>query len=75
MALQLTPALEQRLDQLAAHTHRSANELAQEGLETFLDYEERSMAIVERGRADIAAGRVTDHDAVADRFAKLKKAG
>ena len=75
MALHLTPALEQRLDQLAAHTHRSANELAQEGLETFLDYEERSMAIGERGRADVAAGRVMNHDAVADRFTSLKKAG
>ena len=39
MALQLTPALEQRLDQLASQTHRTHDELAPEGMEKFLDYE------------------------------------
>ena len=69
MTLQLTPALEQRLDQLAVNTQRSPSELAQEGVEAFLDYEERAVAIIARGRADAAAGRIVAHEDVVARFA------
>ena len=62
MALQLTPALEQRLEYLAAQTHRSPEELAEEGMDRFLYQEEQIQAAVKRGRADIAAGRFVEHE-------------
>jgi len=36
MTLQLTPGLEQRLEHLAAQTHRSPDELAQEAIDLYL---------------------------------------
>ena len=38
MALQLTPALEQRLGHLAAQSHRSPDELAQEAIDLYLQH-------------------------------------
>ena len=73
MALHLTPALEQRLEHLAAHTHRSPDELAQEGVEALLDHEERSATLIARGQADIAAGRVVSHEEVVARFTRSTK--
>jgi predicted transcriptional regulator len=58
MTLRLTPALEQRLEQVAPQTHSSPDELAQEGMDLFLAQEEQILAIIERGRADVAAGRL-----------------
>ena len=72
MELHLTPALEQRLDHLAAQTQRTPEELAQEGMETFLDYEERSLAMVTRGRAEIAAGQVVEHQEVVTRIQQIR---
>lgn len=68
MALQITPALEQRLEHLAAATHRSADDLAQEGLDAFIAREENVLAILERGRADLAAGRTLGPEEV---FARI----
>lgn len=64
MTLQLTPALEQRLEHLAAQTRRSPEELAQEGMDRFLAQEEQILTVIERGRADIAAGRLLETEEV-----------
>ena len=70
MAVHLTPALEQRLEHLAAQTERSADELLQQGMEHFLAYEEDILATVKRGRDDIA-GRLLEHEEVFARVEKL----
>jgi predicted transcriptional regulator len=71
MSINLTPALEQRLQHLAAETHRTPDEVAQEGLDRFLAYEEDLHATVTRGREDIAAGRLIEHDEVFARIENL----
>ena len=68
MAVHLTPAQEQRLKHLAAATHRSPDEIAQEGIDRFLAYEEDIAATVNRGRKDLEAGRLIDHEEV---FARI----
>ncbi len=47
------------------------DELAQAGFSQFLDAQEDAMALVRRGRADIAAGRLVDHDEVVGRIEKM----
>jgi len=71
MAVHLTPEQEQRLQHLAAETHRTADELAQEGVDRFLAYEEDLHATVKRGREDIAAGRLVEHEEVFARVEQL----
>ena len=71
MAVHLTPAQEQRLQHLAAETHRTPDELAQEGVDRFLAYEEDLHAAVKRGREDIVAGRLLEHEEVFARINKL----
>lgn len=71
MSLQLTPDLEAKLQHLATETHRSPDDLAQEGMEQFLAHEEDLLATVRRGREDLAAGRVHEHDAVVARVEAL----
>ena len=71
MSLELNDALEQRLEVLATETNRSASELAQEGLERFLDYEEDVLSTIQRGREDFAAGRVVEHEHVVARIEAL----
>ena len=62
MTLHLTPALEQRLDHLAAHTHRDSDELAQEGIERYLTHREGMERSVEEGRIAARQGDLLDHD-------------
>jgi predicted transcriptional regulator len=70
MTVQLTPEQEQRLQNLATEMTMTPDELAQTGLNQFLDYQEETLLVVKRGRADIAAGRVVDHDEV---FARIER--
>ena len=71
MTLHLTPALEQRLEHLAAQVHRTPDELAQEGMDRFLAYEEEILAAVQKGEEDIKAGRVLEHHEVVARIEGL----
>jgi predicted transcriptional regulator len=71
MPVQLKPELEDRLQHLAACTSRTPDELAEEGLERFIAYEEDLLMAVKRGNEDIAAGRVLEHEAVVARIEKL----
>jgi predicted transcriptional regulator len=64
MTVQLTDAQEQRLQQLAATTMQTADELAREGMERFLNYREELHVAVQQGLDDVAAGRLLDHDDV-----------
>jgi predicted transcriptional regulator len=71
MTVQLTPEQEQRLQTLAEEMTMTPDELAQAGFSQFLDAQEDAMALVRRGRADIAAGRLVDHDEVVGRIEKM----
>jgi len=71
MPVQLKPELEDRLQHLAERTSRTPDELAEEGLERFIAYEEDLMMAVKRGNEDIAAGRVVEHEVVVARMEKL----
>jgi predicted transcriptional regulator len=71
MAVQLKPEQEQRLQQPAAQSGLTVDELLQRQLDSFLDYQEDLTMAVKRGDEDVAAGRVVEHDAVVARIDKL----
>jgi predicted transcriptional regulator len=70
MPLHLTPELEQRLEQVAAQSGRTPEELAHEALDRFVTEQEEILAAIQEGDDDIAAGRVLDHEEVVARFEK-----
>ncbi len=75
MALELSPALEQKLEHLAAQTHRSPGELAHNALEAYLaDYEEQ-LAAVKEADEQFERGEFIPHEQVVamfrERFAKV----
>ena len=49
MVIHLTPALEQRLEHLAAEVHRTPDELAQEALDSYLAHVEALSAEIREG--------------------------
>jgi predicted transcriptional regulator len=62
VTVRLNPATKSRLEELAHHTRRSKSFLAGEAI---ADYVQRELEVIEginRGLADIEAGRVTPHD-------------
>ena len=71
MAVHLTPALEQELQDLAAQSHITPDELAQHALEGFVAYRRDLNDAVRRGDEDIAAGRVIEHNEVVARIDRL----
>ncbi len=68
MKLQLTPAMEHNLHDLAARSHRSAEDLALEAVEQFVAYRLELSDLVKRGNADIAAGRLLSSEEVLERI-------
>ena len=71
MAVQLKPGQEERLQHLASQSGLTPDELLQQQLDRFLDYQEDLARAVKRGDEDIAAGRVVEHDEVVARIEKL----
>jgi predicted transcriptional regulator len=71
MPVHLTPDLEQELQNLAAQSNSTADELAQRALEDFVAYRRDLNDAVKRGDEDITAGRVLDHDEVVARINRL----
>jgi predicted transcriptional regulator len=70
MTLQLTPALEQELEHLAAQSNSTADALAQRALEEFVAHRLDLNEAVKRGDEDIAAGRLLSHEEV---FARIDR--
>ena len=68
MTLELTPALEQDLKHLASETHSSIDQVAQQALESYVAYKLSLSAIVKRGDADIAAGRLISSEEMLERI-------
>ena len=59
MELKISPALEAKLDRIAAQQGRDTESLVQEALERLADYDEWFMREVERGLAQIQSGEIT----------------
>lgn len=74
MALQLTPDLEQRLEHLAAESHCSPDELAQEALDRFVSYREDLLATLQQARESADRDGWLTSEEVLERIAKRFKA-
>lgn len=76
MTIRISPDLKEKLDRLAMDTRRSRSFLAGEAV---VAYVERELAIthgLQRGLADVVAGRVVPHDAAMDEvYAAIDAAG
>jgi predicted transcriptional regulator len=68
MAIQLSPELEENLQDLAAEEKTTADDLAQQALSEFVAYRRMLSESAKRGRADVAAGRVVSSEEVLARI-------
>jgi|GEM_PF-6634162 len=68
MNVHLTAAQEQRIGQLAADTHRSAEEIAQEALTSYLRHVDTLATAVREGEASAERKGWLTHDEVFERL-------
>jgi predicted transcriptional regulator len=71
MNLHVPPALQAKLDRLAAETGRCADQLALDLLASSVDHDDWFRQEVEKGRQSARAGRLLDHDEVVSRINRL----
>ena len=71
MAVLLTEKQEEQLQHLADLRHRSKDELAQEAIERFLDYEEHFAAAVREGIEAGERGELHTHDSVREHLERI----
>lgn len=64
MTIRLSAELKSKLERVADNTRRSKSWLAGEAIERYVDRELEIINGIERGLADVQAGRVTPHDEV-----------
>ncbi len=64
ITIRVTPALKEKLGQLAQDTRRTKSFLAAEAVEAYVNREMQIIDGIQRGLADMEAGRVTPHDEV-----------
>jgi predicted transcriptional regulator len=62
LTIQLTPEVSERLEHLAAATHRTRSFLAAEAISTYLAREAEIIEAVEHGLADLRGARLVPHD-------------
>ena len=62
MTMRLDPQLKAKLGKLAEGTRRSRSFLAAEAVETYVDRELAIIEGIQRGVADVAAGRTVSHE-------------
>lgn len=65
LTVRLSNATKGKLATLADRTHRTRSFLAAEAIAAYVERELAIVEGIERGRADVRAGRVTPHDEVA----------
>ena len=70
MTIRLDPQLKAKLGKLADGTRRSRSFLAAEAVETYVDRELAIIEGIERGLADVEAGRTVSHE---DAMAALRR--
>ena len=71
MEVNLTPALEARLAQLAAQQGRDTEALAREAIERLVDYDEWFVGEVEKGLAAADRRELLSHEEVGERLERL----
>jgi predicted transcriptional regulator len=71
MDVNLTPALQAKLDKVAAQQGRDAQSLVQEAVQRLVDYDQWFVREVEKGLAQIERGEVLEHEEVGARLEKL----
>jgi predicted transcriptional regulator len=70
MTIRIDPQLKAKLGKLADGTRRSRSFLAAEAVETYVDRELAIIEGIERGLADVEAGRTVSHE---DAMAALRR--
>lgn len=68
MTIRVTPDLKEKLGRLANNTRRSRSFLAADAIESYVNRELQIIDGIQRGLADMKAGRVTPHDEAMDRI-------
>ena len=68
MTIRVTPDLKEKLGRLAHNTRRTRSYLAAEAVEAYVNRELKIIEGVQRGLADMEAGRVTPHEEAMDRI-------
>jgi predicted transcriptional regulator len=74
MEVHLTPEQEARLHQLATRTGRNPEQVVEDAVDRLLEYDERFIAAVEKGRASARQGNLLEHDEVVDRIEQILRA-
>lgn len=62
MTIRVTPGLKEKLGRLAQNTRRTKSFLAAEAVEAYVNRELEIIEGIQRGIADMEAGRVTPHN-------------
>ncbi|EQB32647.1 CopG family ribbon-helix-helix protein [Sphingobium ummariense] len=68
MTIRVTPDLKEKLGRLADKTRRTRSYLAAEAVESYVNRELQIIEGIQRGLADMEAGRVTSHKDAMDRI-------
>jgi len=71
MEVRLTPAVQAKLNRLAAEQGREMEAVALEAIERFVDYDEWFIREVEKGLASASRGEFLTHEEVGARLEKL----
>lgn len=68
MTIRVTPDLKEKLGRLAENTRRTKSYLAAEAVEAYVNRELEIIEGIQRGLADLDAGRVTQHKDAMERI-------
>jgi len=71
MEVHLTPEQEARLHQVATRTGRNPEQVVEDAVDRMLEYDERFIAAVEKGRASARNGDLLEHDEVVGRIEQM----
>lgn len=71
MSIQLTPALEQDLEHLAAQSNTTVDDIAQSALEEFVAYRRDLNEAVRQGDEDLEAGKFFEDPEIVARMERL----
>jgi len=71
MGLKISPALQAKIERIAAQRGRDSESLIEEALQRLEDYDEWFVREVEKGLAQVDNGQVLDHSEVTSRTESL----
>jgi predicted transcriptional regulator len=71
MEVHLSPDKQARLQEIATRTGKNAEQIVEEAVDRLLEYDERFIAAVEKGRSSARRGELLEHDEVVERIDRL----